>query len=42
MTDDSMYTTENDDDSDDEDNDDNEEDASKGTKNLLIMANTWL
>ena len=44
MTDDSMYTTENDDDDsdDDDDNDDDEEDTSKGTKNLLIMANIRL
>ena len=42
MTDDSMYTTENDEDSDDEDNDDNDDDASKGTKDLLIMANIQL
>ena len=39
MTDDSMYTTENEDyDSDDENNDD-EDDASKETKNLFIVAN---
>ena len=39
MTDDFMYTTKNDDDADSDDEDKDDDDVSKGTKNLLIMAN---
>ena len=42
MTDDFMYTTKNDDDADSDDEDKDDDDVSKGTKNLLIMANIWL